>query len=178
MRNRVVLAVIVFSCGASITAEPLPVPWQKRTDAIDITFDAAKGKAEDARANAIGKAEKDRINALNKLLSEATKMGNFDVATEVKARVVAAGKESSVQPKPKDVEKFGDHEYALIQERVTWHTAKRKCEQMGGHLVAVRSSAEFAFLQSLCKGKHTVWLGATDNEKEDTYLWSDGTLRR
>lgn len=175
MRNRIVLVMFLFCCTAVIAAEPLLPKWEKRVDAIDVSFETAKVKAEGARANALAKAHKDRIASLRKLLSDATKSGDFDGATAMKARVVAAEKDANVFEKPEHLEKFGSHQYAFLQDNSTWYSAKRKCEQMGGHLITIETPLELAFLNRLCEQKHIVWLGANDHEKDDAYVWLNGS---
>lgn len=175
MRSRIVLAVFVFGYAASITAEPLAQQWQKRISAIELNYEAGKVKAEDARVNALAKVQKDRLAALKKVLSDATKAGDFNAATEVKARLDVAEKDGVWQTKPSNVEKFGGHEYAFFLLGSNWHAAKRKCEQMGGHLITIESPRELEFLNRLCEKKHIVWLGACDHEKDDHYVWLNGS---
>ncbi len=47
---------------------------------------------------------------------------------------------------------------------------------MGGHLAIARNKATNDFLTDLVRRarKETVWLGATDEQKEGTWLWGDG----
>lgn len=51
---------------------------------------------------------------------------------------------------------------------------------MGGHLAIVSSGEENAFLTSLVKelGLGGAWLGATDERREERWIWVDGTPLR
>jgi hypothetical protein len=77
---------------------------------------------------------------------------------------------------PKDAVKFGNHHYAVISDLATWHVARRKCEEMGGHLVTIETSKEETFVRQLIDKttKFSVWLGASDEEVEGTWLWITG----
>ena len=82
----------------------------------------------------------------------------------------------SLQPfPPADAVVFQDKRFKLFAEQLTWQEAQRKCRAMGGRLAEVRSSDENGFLMKLASdAKQTgIWLGATDEVKESTWLWSD-----
>ena len=82
-------------------------------------------------------------------METATKAGNFDRARAIKSRIDAF--EAGVgNPRPKDVVNHAGHEYAVNPVAVTWHTAKRNCEVMGGHLACAETPQENAFLLALC----------------------------
>lgn len=166
--------VSVLLCTAVFAADSLVEKWQKRIDSADAAYSAAVKKADDTRFYAVQKANGERLTVLKKALADATKAGDFDAATTLKGLVAAAEKDGISRPKPKNTVKFGGHEYALIEEKVTWHIAKRMCEEMGGHLVTVESAAELHGLQSLC-GKTSAWFGATDEDSEGTWRWVNGT---
>src|SRR5205085_2589938 len=72
--------------------------------------------------------------------------------------------------------KFGGHEYALItDEEVTWHVAKRICEEMGGHLVTLDNAEEEMAVRALCqKAGRSIWIGASDEEVEGQWRWVTG----
>jgi serine/threonine protein kinase len=76
---------------------------------------------------------------------------------------------------PKDAVSYGDRRFKLFREGISWHAAKQRCEEMGGRLAEVRSRFENKFLYELAKGGGLtgVWLGATDEKKEGTWVWSD-----
>ncbi|MHC4253655.1 MAG: protein kinase domain-containing protein, partial [Planctomycetota bacterium] len=50
---------------------------------------------------------------------------------------------------PADAAKFGGHWYKLFPEPTTWHDAKRRCEEAGGHLVTITSKEENDLVVSL-----------------------------
>jgi hypothetical protein len=78
--------------------------------------------------------------------------------------------------KPKKTVKFNGHEYAYFDESVTWHVAKKYCEEMGGHLIILENSDEAEFLKEWCRRDRLgVWIGATDEDLEGTWHWVDGT---
>ena len=74
---------------------------------------------------------------------------------------------------PDDAATFGGHAYKIYEEDVTWHEAKKRCEQLGGVLACIETAKEQAFLADLCDGGY-YYLGATDEEKEGEWRWLNG----
>lgn len=146
--------------------------------------DAVVAKAETEAAKTKKLAADARLKAYKDKLVEITKTGDFDKAQQIKAKISQLESEPesephkpekpSKRPRPKDTVKFGGHTYALIKEPATWHVAKQRCEEMGGHLVCISSQPEEAFVAKLC-GKNTAWIGATDEEEEGKWLNIDHT---
>ncbi|MDB5340173.1 MAG: C-type lectin domain family 4 er E-like, partial [Planctomycetaceae bacterium] len=168
------LIIVGLVCVSGLAAAGLSEKFAKRLEAVDATYQQAVLKADNTRFYAVQKASQERIRALKSALSDATKSGDFDAATEIKARVTAAESADAIEPKPKTLTKFGGHEYAYIDKKATWYMAKMHCERMGGHLVFVESPQELAFLDRMTEGGSTFWLGASDHEKDDTYLFLNG----
>jgi serine/threonine protein kinase len=84
----------------------------------------------------------------------------------------------SLQPfAPADSLGFQKKRFKVFTEQLTWHEAQRKCRAMGGRLAEVRSAAENDYLMKLASDamQTGIWLGATDELKESTWLWSDGS---
>ena len=140
--------------------------------------DAATAKAEQEATKAKKAAAEIRLKAYKDKLAEITKTGDFDKAQQVKARITQLENEPegeshkpekpTKRPRPKDTVKFGGHTYALIKEPATWHVAKLRCEEMGGHLVCIESDKEAEFVSDLC-AKGSYWLGASDEEQEGAW---------
>lgn len=170
--RKTVLALLVFTSG--LYAADLSAKWSKRLESTEAAYQSAVQKADNTRFYAIQKAAQERVKALKSALTEATKSGDFDAATELKARLAEAEAAGGLRAKPKNIVKFGGHEYALIEDKATWHVAKRLCEEMGGHLAIVETADEAAFILKLC-GSETVWLGASDEATEGDWKWVNGT---
>lgn len=170
------LAVIIAFLSVSVTvAADLADKWQKRIDTAQAAYNESVAKAENTFFYAKQKANADRLKVLRQVLTDATKAGDFDAAMSVKALVTAAEEAGATRPKPKNVVKFGGHEYALIEEKVTWHVAKKRCEEMGGNLACMESQDELNAIRSLCVStKLNAWLGASDEESEGDWKWITG----
>jgi hypothetical protein len=71
---------------------------------------------------------------------------------------------------------FGGHRYLLFDdvEDLSWQKGKRHCESLGGHLAVVTTPEEAAFVAELCDGRY-MYLGATDEADEGTWVWIDGS---
>lgn len=158
-------------------------------EAVEKKFnsDIAKAQADVTHADAeLIKARKAagmaRLKAYKDRLIEVTKSGDFDKAQAVKARVESlekdlvadspAGRKTSKIPK--DAMKFAGHTYALIKEPATWHVAKERCEELGGHLVCINNAKEQLFVVGLC-GSALTSIGATDEVKEGVWINVDGS---
>ncbi|MDB5336169.1 MAG: hepatic lectin [Planctomycetaceae bacterium] len=174
MSQNLLAVAVIF--GSVAFAADLSEKWQKRLESADGLYQAAKMKADNARFYALQKANSDRLKLLKTALADATKSGDFDAATAIKERITVAEKTGIVRTKPKNLIKFGGHEFALIEEKATWHVAKRRCEEMEGHLACLKSESAVAFGFMLYqKYGDTVWIGATDEEQEGEWVWVDGT---
>lgn len=166
----VFIASTVLISGAAELSEK----WTRRLENADSNYEQAVQKAENVRFYALQKATQDRVKVLKTALSDATKAGDFDAATEIKSRLSAAETVGARRPKPKNVTKIGGHEYALIEDKASWHVAKRICQEMGGHLAILDSAAETNSLRELCRSSgQSAWIGAIN--EEGTWLWVDGT---
>ncbi|HEY2249895.1 MAG TPA: family 16 glycoside hydrolase, partial [Planctomycetaceae bacterium] len=84
------------------------------------------------------------------------------------------------QGPPQDASRFKGHAYKFFPEVLTWHEAKSRCEEIGGHLAIISSAAENNFVAELAKqgipqwgNKDGVWLGATDEKQEGDWRWID-----
>lgn len=172
---RLVAIVAVLSVSVAFAAD-LAEKWQKRIDTAQAAYTEAVTKADNAYFYAKQKANVDRLKVLRTVLTDATKAGDFDAAMVAKALITSAEEAGTGRPKPKNVIKFGGHEYALIEDKATWHVAKRLCEEMGGHLATVNSPEENARLLAICKSsKAEAWIGATDEAVEGEWKWVDGS---
>lgn len=173
---KVQLLGLVFIASCALAADQVAEKWQKRIDSADAAYSAAVKKADDTRFYAVQKANGDRLTVLKKALTDATKAGDFDAATALKALIVNAEKDGISRPKPKNVVKFGGHEYALIPDGVTWHVAKRMCEEMGGHLAVIESEVEAAGIADMCRAVTlSAWVGASDEDAEGDWRWLNGS---
>lgn len=165
--------LILLSC--LVGADTVSERWAKRIEVAEANYQAAVSKANDVKLFAVRKAALERVRVLKSALGDATKGGDFTAATELQTRLDAAESEGAVRPKPKNTVKFGGHEYALINEKATWHVAKKRCEEMGGHLATLETVAESNSLLELVKQtKESTWIGATDEEEEGVWKWVTG----
>lgn len=168
------LVLLVSGLAVAQTAVKLSEKFEKKLEAADAAYQQAVAKADNARFYAVQKATADRVKVLKQVMSEVTKSGDLDGANDLKSKIAAAEATGGVRARPKNIVKFGGHEYALIEDKVTWHVAKRMCEEMGGHLAILDNAEEAQFLRNL-SGRHDTWAGATDEDKEDEWKWIDGT---
>lgn len=76
--------------------------------------------------------------------------------------------------KPKEAKAFKGHHYLFVTGKLTWHQARKACEEMGGHLVTIASKEENDFVLSVV-GRQIGWIGCTDEKKEGDWLWVDGS---
>ncbi|XP_022106457.1 echinoidin-like [Acanthaster planci] len=85
--------------------------------------------------------------------------------------------------------RFGDHCYRFFRPTKSWQAAEEHCQEFfsrkgQGHLASIHTAEENNFLiqmwQTLVPREENyvnthVWLGHTDQTKEGTFSWSDGT---
>lgn len=67
---------------------------------------------------------------------------------------------------------YNGNKYVVYGSSVKWSTAKKLCENLGGHLAVITSSKENAAVSALVTacGKNC-WIGATDSAKEGSWKW-------
>lgn len=67
--------------------------------------------------------------------------------------------------------RFQESRYLIILSPVTWTEAKKKCENMGGHLACIETENEREFLKDMIIFPCQLWVGATDKHKEGDWRW-------
>lgn len=170
------MAVAAFSMSLA-AAPPAKIAVDSELKVLEDNFSAAADRIERDSRRQKAQASDKRLEGYRAALKTATKAGDFDKATRVKARIVEL---ESMQPgqravRPKETLRFKGHTYAIIKDPSTWHVAKRKCEEMGGHLAVFDTAAESEFLKNLCRNPRiTAWVGGTDEEIEGDWRWVTG----
>ncbi len=73
--------------------------------------------------------------------------------------------------------RFGFSTYKVIEEKIGWHEAVRRCEELGGRLAHVKTPHQQHFLMEevLDDNSGHLWLGASDEEEEGEWHWLDGS---
>ncbi|XP_066847759.1 macrophage mannose receptor 1-like isoform X2 [Anser cygnoides] len=67
---------------------------------------------------------------------------------------------------------FGSRE----EERLTWHSARSACIELGGNLASIHNDQVQAFLTFNLKDVSSeTWIGLNDINNEGSYLWTDGS---
>ncbi|HVV99784.1 MAG TPA: C-type lectin domain-containing protein, partial [Planctomycetaceae bacterium] len=134
-----------------IAADPLE--GDKFLEKADEKFEQAVDRTQQAFAKSMKEAYETRLKTYRSILAAATKAGDFDRATAVKAKIeeieaerdeigeAPAGKKKATKI-PRDALAFGGHHYLIVDEQRTWHVAKRRCEEMGGHLATINTPEE------------------------------------
>jgi hypothetical protein len=121
----------------------------------------------------ITKARKPLLDALTEAKATYVRAKDDDKAAAVDKEIeqIKAG-----AVRPADAAKFGGKYFKVFDTNLTWHEAKKNCEQMGGQLAIVGSAEENGFVAELAaKSKvNAIWLGATDDKKQGTWVWVDG----
>ncbi|XP_019113512.1 CD209 antigen-like protein C [Larimichthys crocea] len=68
---------------------------------------------------------------------------------------------------------FNNSFYYISTLEKSWQDSRSDCQQRGADLMIINSIEEQNFTRSFCKH---MWIGLTDQEKEGTWKWVDGTL--
>lgn len=169
----IVIACLTLPCVASDPVVLTEVdPAIKKAEA---DFASKWASAEKRFDNDKKKAQEERVKVYKDRLAYHTKNGDFDKAAAVKAAIESfeVATDGATRPKPPTVQYEG-HEYALIKEKVTWHIAKQRCEEMGGHVVVLNDLKEDQFVCQLV-GNESAYVGCSDEEQEGKWEWVRGT---
>ncbi|MBC8115529.1 MAG: C-type lectin domain-containing protein [Candidatus Saccharimonas sp.] len=179
MRNIFALSLVLIGVGLAGAQEPTKEapsaasldPAIKKADDL---FAADLAKAEEAFNKAKRLASETRLKVYRDRQRVTTKTGNLDQALAIKAGIEAIESTGDgMQPRPKNVVRLEGHAYALITEPATWHVARQRCVAMEGHLITIDSPAEFELVRKFITNQ-TVWVGASDDEKEGDWRWVTG----
>ena len=74
---------------------------------------------------------------------------------------------------PEDAAFYNGSWYKVILEKTSWTDARAKAEKMEGHLAWSKNLETQDFLTELAENLR-LWLGATDEEVEGLWRWTDG----
>jgi cysteine-rich repeat protein len=75
---------------------------------------------------------------------------------------------------PWSIEPISRHAFRVYRPKpdLNWAEAKAYCRNLGGHLATITSQAEFDFVLALTD--QSVWIGASDQDKEGLFRWVTG----
>ena len=107
-------------------------------------------------------------------VAELTKVGKLDRAKEIQAELDEF-LTRTLGPTD-DAVSFQGKEYKVFDQNLTWDAARVECERRGGRLVEISSLEENQFILNLAQRAklESVWLGATDQDKEGGWEWLSG----
>ena len=73
---------------------------------------------------------------------------------------------------------YNGHTYQAFEEELSWSSAKKRCEELGGHLATITSEEEeYAIINLIQTGnRFFYWLGGTDEEEEGNWKWVTGEV--
>jgi len=140
---------------------------------------------------AVEKAVTEARGGLKKSSSEATRADRVDEIKRI-AMVVAALDDDLLFPDPpllpitnkegvdalEGAHRFGFSTYKVIDEKLGWHEAVRRCEELSGRLAHVKTPHQQHFLVEEVLDDNSgqyLWLGASDEEEEGEWHWLDGS---
>ncbi|MDB6069831.1 MAG: hypothetical protein JWL81_1002, partial [Verrucomicrobiales bacterium] len=103
--------------------------------------------------------------------SSSLTLANPAAAAPKIGMAAAAGRPLGVPP---DATPFNGKWYRFYEEKMLWRMAKKRSEDLRGHLVFIPDAATNEFLTNLCRNR-AFWAGATDEKSEGRWLWLDGT---
>ena len=71
-----------------------------------------------------------------------------------------------------------NHCYRWSTLKLNWLEAEKTCRKQGGHLASITSQAVHDNITAQFQGKQhkTMWIGGTDQEKEEVWKWTDCSL--
>ncbi|KAH8333965.1 hypothetical protein KR059_004867, partial [Drosophila kikkawai] len=71
---------------------------------------------------------------------------------------------------PPGFELIGYRYFRIVNERVDWETAERRCREMGGFLASFRNEEEMNAIAAKLFGWPPYWLGINDRENEGHFV--------
>uniref|UniRef100_A0A671P274 C-type lectin domain-containing protein n=1 Tax=Sinocyclocheilus anshuiensis TaxID=1608454 RepID=A0A671P274_9TELE len=68
--------------------------------------------------------------------------------------------------------------YIHFDERETWTSAEKHCQELNSHLVSISSQQEqdaYTFLNDLDQAHDYQWIGLNDKDVQNQFRWTDGS---
>jgi hypothetical protein len=183
MTRFVLLAFAALILSTTASAQPsVPANAQRAWDAAERQLRENRQRYDEANKKVLANLARDlqRLNPPVDLVA---------ITDEFRMNVIpATDKDAGVLPSPLPDPSsivFGGHRYKLVREECTWTDAKKKCEEMGGHLAYIESRDEQKVISDWLKAYFelnkatlpdgpTVWIGAEEKGAEGKWQWLNG----
>lgn len=68
---------------------------------------------------------------------------------------------------------YNGHKYYCSNEPDYWSSAKKVCEELGGHLAVINNAEENAFCANFLENQNA-WIGYSDKQREGSFEWCNG----
>lgn len=162
--------VLMIALASAKGAAEEPALKSSRAVAATRKFEVARDKIQTDAQRQLRSARQQYIADLNGALEEVKRSGNLDEGVRIRA---AIDKLNEPETALKAARTFNGHHYSVLPDPMTWHTAQRRCEELGGHLVCITSEDEDHFVRELAADRN-VWLGASDEATEGEWAWVSG----
>ncbi|XP_026016779.1 galactose-specific lectin nattectin-like isoform X1 [Astatotilapia calliptera] len=80
---------------------------------------------------------------------------------------------------PDNWSEFGGRCFHYVSVQMTWAEAEKNCQAMKAHLASVNNAEDNENIQKLIRAaslySRRTWIGGTDCQMNDLWLWSDGS---
>jgi hypothetical protein len=171
------LALLAAAVGTPAFAQqPQTFAETPKSKRLDATYVEATAAATRAYERAREKEVSAWIRSYEKGLSSA-RAARDEAAVAYLSKAIELTKQAGfvVKPAPPDATMFEGHGYMFLQPNLTFHAARKRCEELGGHLVTIESPGEADFLVKTWGKDRNFLIGAGDFVEEGDYRWLDGT---
>lgn len=160
---------------AAYAQQPAAFAETPKSKRLDETYLEATASATRAYERAREKETGAWIRSYERALSAAKASGD-EVAVAYLSRAIALTKQAGfvVKPAPPEATMYEGHGYMFLQPNLTFHAARKRCEEMGGHLVTIETPGEADFLVKTWGTGRNFLIGAGDFVEEGNYRWLNG----
>lgn len=170
------LAVPAFAQEAQKPQEPakrLPLAVMKAWENAEKKVQKAREIYDNANAKALEGFQRE-IEKIKPAVNVEEVVRQFQ--QEAIVALDANAKAPAPPPPDNNIVVFNGHRYRLVEEHLSWDDAKKRCEEMGGHLLVIDDRNEQEFIQSaLRKFREAnqklpegtdVWMGLYKNKEK------------
>ena len=161
------VAWLPIALSQDVDAKRLPAV-KRALDKAEATILRNRKAYDEANEKALAEAEKELLKEVDRL-SKAGKpeeaIAVKTLATGFRDQAIASvdKKFAPANPAQAGAVAWNGHKYKYFPEALSWHEAKKKCEEMGGHLVIIDNQQEQEFvsrsLTAMPLVPKQVWLG-------------------
>ncbi|KAH8282798.1 hypothetical protein KR054_009915 [Drosophila jambulina] len=131
---------------------------EAKLEGVETKLEGVESKLEGVEANLKGSLLAVQTSLESKLQAVLNQLQGASTTTEANVKI------------PSGFEKIGTRYFKIVNQKVKWITAERKCREMGGYLAAFRNEDEIKAITEKLQHNKDYWLALNDRDSEGHFV--------